>query len=403
MNKQIKILHLEDSTEDAELIRYELKKAKLNVDIKLVDSRHEFLKGIREFNPDVVISDHNLASFNSIEAFHLLKGISIDIPFIVVTGSLPQESGLNFIRDGANDYVLKSHVERLPCSIERAMLQREILLERKKAEILNMELMRANEEIEVKRNDILSGIHYASRILDAMLPGATKLQELVPSSFILNKPKEIIGGDFYFFTEVKDGFVFALADCTGHGVPGALISMIGYHILNDIVVNKKVTIPGDILNRLNLGIRMSLHQTNTDSMIRDGMDISVCFVNTTENTIEYAGANHSLYYLTCGRMFEIRGDKHSIGGHAMDLKCKFATHRISYAQGDRIYVSSDGYSDQFGGPFEKRIMKKQFSALLSGMKDIAINDQHAVLENHLNEWKGDLEQTDDVLVIGMEL
>ncbi len=286
-------------------------------------------------------------------------------------------------------------------SVEQLTLELEI--ERLKVLKLKNELKRSNEEMESKSKEVISGFSYASRIVDAMLPGTKALQEIVADSFIIHQPKELIGGDFYFFTEVENGYVIASADCTGHGIPGALISMIGYHLLKDIIVTKKITRPGQILNRLDDCIRKSLHKSERINSLRDGMDISICLVNTEKNILEFAGANQSLYFFMKGRMVEFKSNKFTIGEEACDYNHSYINHTIEFEKGDRFYMSSDGFHDQFGGAEEKRLMKKNFTGLLKLANDLPINEQRDFMYQKFNEWKGDFEQTDDVLLIGVEL
>ena len=256
-------------------------------------------------------------------------------------------------------------------------------------------------EIQAKNKKINDSINYAQRIQEAILPDNDIIRRLLPESFILYKPRDVVSGDFPWFIQVGDDLFLAAVDCTGHGVPGALISLIGYFLLNDIVRSRKIANPGLILDALDAGVTQTLRQDEEDSRTKDGMDISLCKINLKKNTLEYAGAHRPLYFVREGEMEEIKGDRFPIGGGKYKNQTNFANTTIQLKQGDAVYFCSDGFPDQFGGPENRKFGPKK-------LRDMIMENHQGTMESQLNtfdqeweEWKGDYKQTDDMLLIGI--
>jgi len=282
----------------------------------------------------------------------------------------------------------------------------EIINAKKESEIYqlrNVELKNAFDIIENKNKEIMSSIQYAQHIQDAILPRQHFIHKYLPDSFILFKPRDIVSGDFYWLAE-RDGKVFVSAvDCTGHGVPGAMLSMIGTNFLNQAVNEKGLTTPDKILYFLDESVKDSLHQTYDESGIRDGMDIAICAIDYKNKKLEFTGAFNPLYHIRNGELIKTRGDKNAIGGKTLpDQKKTYSLHRFDIEKGDCIYIFSDGYADQFGGPKQKKFMQKQLQELLLSifMKDM--KDQKEILNRTFEDWKGETDQIDDVLLIGVK-
>lgn len=266
---------------------------------------------------------------------------------------------------------------------------------------VNEELSGAYRQIEVKNKDITDSINYSKRIQDATLPSRSLLHELFPDSFILFEPKDIVSGDFFWYTGKENKRLIAACDCTGHGVPGALMSMIGNNLLNQIVNESGITSPDEVLNHLHEEIRKALKQ-NEQHESRDGMDIAfLCF--TDDGFMEYAAAQRPLWIVRDGGLREIKGDKFSIGGLQTEEKRRFTKHRIQLLPGDVIYISSDGYADQSGGPNGKKFLSKQLKALLVEVSGKPAAEQEKNLRQTLHSWKGNTEQVDDILIIGIRI
>lgn len=293
-------------------------------------------------------------------------------------------------------------------SLDNAFLYQNL---ERKVEERTLEIRLQKEIIEEKNNDILSSIHYAKRIQDAILPRNEEIKKHL-NHFILFQPKDIVSGDFYWFHPYEDQndektILFAAADCTGHGVPGALMSMVGSNVLNQIVNEQKILNPSEILNALNKGISTALQQTGefTEDQTRDGMDIALCKLTYCEDGIinfSYSGANRPLWIISNnGEVVEFKANKQAIGG---GYKIEsFTEHYISVSKGDMIYIFSDGYADQFGGDKGKKYMTGQMKSSLQEIKHLPLEEQKSELLNRFTNWRGEHEQIDDVLVFGVRI
>lgn len=266
----------------------------------------------------------------------------------------------------------------------------------------NLELInQQNKEIKAQHFSITSSINYAKTIQQSILPNFDNIQTHFSDSFLIFKPKDIVSGDFYYFNQ-KEGKIFlAAADCTGHGVPGAFMSLIGYKTLNEIIEVHHITEPAHILRSLDRGIRQVLRQRE-DSKSRDGMDIALVMIEKERKQIKFAGAKNPLVYMFNGQMEVVSGDKHSIGGSE---NSSFNQTTISFSEKTKFsfYLFSDGYQDQFGGEANKKLMKRHFRELLFQIKDLPMREQGNLLQEWHEAWKGDLAQTDDILVMGFRL
>ena len=285
--------------------------------------------------------------------------------------------------------------------------------------VQNEELEQQKEILETKNKEINDSIEYALRIQNAALPKRKFLKDNVDDSFILFKPKDLVSGDFYWFKKIEDTIIVTAADCTGHGVPGALMSILGMAIIKEIVVGEFITHPGVILRKMRKGIISALDQ-DLDSTEKDGMDMSLISINKNEKIIQYAGAFNSLYIIrpiiNCTEnyefmieafktedyiLYEIKPDKMPISIYIkMD---RFTTHEFNYKAGDMFYMFSDGYADQFGGPKQKKFKYKPFKKLLLENANKPMSKQKETLDQVISKWQGNLEQVDDIVVIGIKL
>jgi PAS domain S-box-containing protein len=588
MNNKIKILHLEDSLLDSELIRSLIEYEKIEYDYFLVENEHDYINILETEKIDIILSDYSLPDYNGNDALVLAREKYSYMPFIFVSGSIGEDRAINAMLNGATDYVLKNKLERLVPAIKRAIHEHELDINRKLAEIAlhksekkykdlinevsdgyfiannlgiitfaniamakilgfkspneltdqfnktnhinkvthlfksliddkmkvdglemevisidgnsiyieikavpfleqgiitgmqgviyditerknaeiklkeknelikaqnekyilinreltfqnqekikraaelviaNIELAFQNEEkekradelaianvkkeeekkykllIEEKNIVITDSINYAKRIQQAKLPRKAEIYASLTQSFVLFKPKDIVSGDFYFFHENNQSVFIVAADCTGHGVPGALMSMIGSEKLTDALLQSTDT--SEILEYLNIGIKNTLHQSDSFDSTKDGMDIAICSVNTKKRILKYAGANIPLWIIRKGKteVEEIKGTNEAIGGYTSNSQ-HFESHEIKLNQGDTFYISSDGYADQFGGKYEKKLMKRRFKEILLEIQDKSMEDQEKYLDNFIENWKGDTVQIDDILVIGVRL
>lgn len=289
-------------------------------------------------------------------------------------------------------------------SYKSKMKKNKIILEQKVAvEEKNKIIEEKNQLVETQHKDIKDSIKYAERIQGAILPPKNLWNSILPNSFVYHKPKDILSGDFYWIAETEDHKFVAAADCTGHGVPGALISIVNYNLLNKAVLEKNITNPGDILDAVNVWLTESLHQTSENSTVKDGMDISLIAINKKTNEISFSGANNPLYVYKDSEVIEYKGDKFPVGSFVGEDVKRFTTTTIEVDKGDTLYLFSDGYADQFGGEKGKKFKLKNQREQLKIARNLPIIEQRRFLNNRFSEWKGELEQVDDVLIIGIEM
>ncbi len=281
--------------------------------------------------------------------------------------------------------------------------EKNTILEKTHDEILNK-----NQLIQKKNEDIMSSINYARRIQEAMLPHKEDIIKGIPESFIFFKPRDVVSGDFYWFADKKGRKIISALDCTGHGVPGALMSMTGNNLLNEIILNKGIVLPNRIFEELDKGIIDSLKQEQTSN--RDGMDGALCSIYEEEDgkkIVEFVGARNPLIIVRNGEHEKIKGDKLSIGGEKTSDKLKtnktFTTHRIEVSEPSMFYIFSDGFQDQFGGPKDSKYMTKKLHKLMANIGHLPIAEQGKIFESELNEWKGTGDQIDDILIIGFKV
>ncbi len=256
-------------------------------------------------------------------------------------------------------------------------------------------------EIQSKNRKITESINYAKRIQSAILPNNAIIRQILPDSFILYKARDVVSGDFPWFINVGDTMYFAAVDCTGHGVPGALISLIGYFLLNDIVKGRKITDPGKILDALDKSVTKTLRQDIDNSQTKDGMDIALCKIEPHNAKVTYAGAHRPLYFMNKGELEEIKGDKFPIGGGIYKNQTKFTSTTIEVKKGDSIFFCSDGYPDQFGGPDNRKFGPKRLRDVIVDNHQRSMAELYTIFENAWLSWKGDQKQTDDILLIGV--
>ncbi len=301
--------------------------------------------------------------------------------------------------------ILYSAIQISSRQLRIAKIKLEKTVKERTAEVVKQkeELQKQNTIIEVAYNDIKSSINYAKRIQEAILPLKEEIKKHLPNSFVLFKPRDIVSGDFYWFTKHNNNYIIACVDCTGHGVPGAFMSMIGNTLLNEIIIEKNISQPAAILNLLHERVRQSLKQDLEQSETRDGMDIAICVINENKTQLEYAGANRSLIFIRGHELQEIKADKKPIGGDQMNENRIFTNHIIALQKNDSIYMTTDGYADQFGGDKGKKFMVKHLHQLLLDIQKHSIDKQSELLDTVITEWQGNTEQVDDILVIGIKI
>ncbi|MFY9311130.1 MAG: two-component regulator propeller domain-containing protein [Bacteroidia bacterium] len=272
------------------------------------------------------------------------------------------------------------------------------------------EIIKQKKLVEEKNSLITDSIEYAQNIQQAILPSEEELKKCLPEYFVLYKPKDIVSGDFYWVHEDKERIFIAVADCTGHGVPGAFMSLLGSNFLNDIIKIKAQHTPSEILEELNIQVLTSLKQNSNNTSVKYGMDIALICFDKAMTTLQYAGAHSPLLIFRKQdnnsqepEFFQLKADKRSIGSIKKAPEQGFTNHTFQLVKGDVMYLFSDGFADQLGGPERKKFFSQTFKALLQSNCHLGMDQQQQILEKTIFDWKGDLNQTDDILVVGIKI
>lgn len=263
------------------------------------------------------------------------------------------------------------------------------------------EVVKQKEIIEETNKHITDSIRYAKRIQDAFLPTSENISSLLKNAFVLFKPKDIVSGDFYWLEEKDDNVLFAVADCTGHGVPGAFMSIIGFNGLNQVVNEYNIIKPSQILTQLNKTISNTLKQEVEDSKIRDGMDIAFCSINFKTLQLQFSGAFNPLFIIRNGEIIKIKGDKHPIGNFVGTEDYEFTNHELQLQKNDLVYIFSDGFIDQFGGTKGKKLKYNAFREMLLANYNKSMPEQKIAIDTFFETWRAGFEQIDDVCMIGV--
>ncbi|HAA12270.1 MAG TPA: hypothetical protein DCE41_11440 [Cytophagales bacterium] len=284
----------------------------------------------------------------------------------------------------------------------------ELMVQRDKIRSKSKQLEAALVEIKDANTKITSSINYAKRIQEAMLPAADSISQHLPDSFVLFKPRDIVSGDFYWYTHLPgpnnngDGrTIISAIDCTGHGVPGAFMSMIGTELLNKIVLMQRFTKPGQIVTELHNQVRLALNQEKTEN--KDGMDLAMCTIHGDGKTLEYSGAQNPLVYIQDGEIHQVKATRYSVGGIQKERERIYENHTLVFDKPTWVYLFSDGYPDQFGGETGRKFMIKRMKNLLLEIHQKPMTDQQRILNDTIEDWRGTYRQIDDILVIGFKM
>lgn len=405
MKRTTKILILEDTIKDVESIIKTLRNDGYDVPIESCDNEKDFKTKLEEFKPNVVIAEHTIPGYNSFEAFEDSKKIVPDVIFILITRTIPEEFAVELIKEGMDDYVLKDHIVHLPHVIKTAYDKREYVQQSEELRLSNEELLAANMSIQEKNIALTQSIVFAKRIQKLLLPQIEILQNEFKEAFIVYKPKDIVSGDFYWFKKKGDVFLVTAADCTGHGVPGALLSIIGINFLNEIGDEpREFTHPADILSLLDENMASVLRQ-DENSGYQDGIDLAFITIDQKQKKIYFCGCKRPLFmYKRRTKKMEIyKGNRYYIGGVDSNVVKTFSTQEIPYQSGDVIYMFSDGVVDLIGGPNNKKLMKKNLIDILMSFQHLSLSFQGELVDQKLNKWMGDQDQIDDIIMIGIKL
>jgi serine phosphatase RsbU (regulator of sigma subunit) len=289
-------------------------------------------------------------------------------------------------------------------NVELEQQKEEITAQRDEIETQSVVITEQRDVALRQKKEITDSIHYAKRIQNAILPTRKMFAEDLSDYFILFQPRDIVSGDFYWMTKKNRKLIIAAADCTGHGVPGAFMSMLGVSFLNEIVNKAQITESNLILEKLRENVIESLHQTGKDDEAKDGMDIALCIIDTENNTLQFSGAYNPLYLINKNgenqEITEIKPDRMPIGIYMSNMK-PYTERTISLQKGDTLYIFSDGYIDQFGGEHGRKLKAQSFKNILLEIQQLSMSEQKLYLENFMKNWQKSRSQIDDILVIGM--
>lgn len=360
----------------------------------------------------LVITDQRMADMSGIEFLEMILSLYPDSMRMVMTEPSDKDSIIQaFNRGNIFRYVPKPwNSEDLKLSIDSAMevynlkIQNRNLINYLEDTKLNLEqkVMERTREIEQQRLKITDSIQYASRIQKALMFPSELQEKLMPPHFILNKPKDIVSGDYFWVSNKNDRLIIAVADCTGHGVPGAFMSILGINLLNGIVNNLKTPRANDILNELRDQIIKALGQTGKRDEAREGMEMALCVVDFEHSIVQFSGAFRPMYLIREGDLIVINGDRMPIGIYE-EVKVSFSNKEIPFKEHDILYLFTDGYVDQIGGLQRKTFKSVRFKKLLKEICHLPLKEQQSILREEHEIWRSGQEQIDDILILGVEL
>jgi serine phosphatase RsbU (regulator of sigma subunit) len=259
----------------------------------------------------------------------------------------------------------------------------------------------SREMLLEQRRQLMASLKYASFIQQAVLPDLKLLENNLKDFFVMHKPRDIVSGDFYYCSRKEEYIIAAAGDCTGHGVPGALMSIMGVSFLNEILSTRGPVRPSRILNLLRERVMKALHQKGLELENKDAMDMALCVYHPDTGELQYSGANNPLYHVRNKVLTEIKADKMPVGINAIE-ESSFTNHTLQLKPGDIVYIFSDGYADQFGGPLDKKFKYGPLKELLIRISDRPMEEQRDELEQVIDTWKGDKDQVDDILIFGIQ-
>lgn len=387
--------------------------------IAIATDGKQAIEVIKRKLPDLILMDVSMPQLDGFAACEYLKEDpeTKDIPLIFLTARVQTEDIVTGFKLGAVDYVTKPFNSAELLSRVHTHLE----LQRHKRELKenNEILLKKEQEIREAHTNIKDSITYASRIQQAILPTFELFDKWLSEYYIFWQPRDIVSGDFYWCAEVEEHFIIAVADCTGHGVPGAFMSVLSINFLNEIIKNRKIIEPPVILDKLRYEVKKALKQTGRKDEAKDGLDIAICTINKKTKKIKFTGANNPMYivrnkdesgidqaYKTISgetnTLYQIKGDPQPVGVHPREVP--FSCIEIPFFKDDIIYLFSDGFADQFGGTAKQKFGLKNFKKLLLSISKLSFNKQKEIIENEFNNWKADeFQQIDDVIILGAKI
>lgn len=407
MAKSLKVLMVDDSRAMYALVENSLRVLDDQIILDYApDGRQGCDKALANL-PDLILMDVEMPVMDGIEAIKFLREQpeTREVPIVVLTASDQLDKAF---QAGANDFIPKPFkpfelLLRIKQGIQLVEKIKFIHKQNRQLVIQRNEVIEQRNIISLQKREIIDDIMYARRIQTALFDQERQLKQAFKNYFLLNKPKNIVGGDFYFIQQKYNHIVLAVADCTGHGISGAFMTILGLTLLKEIVDDGLLTDPAKILGQLRKKVISSLHQQNDDMSLGEGMDISLCIIDTDEMVITFSGANNPAYIVNNQKLLEIiKADRMPIGKY-LDYEQAFSNTEVPFNHGDMLYLFTDGYADQTGGEAGKKLRYKRFQEILTDLSKHPLPQQKAQLEEIFDSWKGNYEQVDDIMIFGTRL
>ncbi len=391
VNSSTSILVVDDNPKNLQVLGGLLKKEGINVEFAL--NGNAALSWLDKKCFDLILLDIMMPVMDGFEVCSIIKSNPLvsDIPIIFITAKTDTESIIQGFKSGGVDYITKPFI---PNELI-ARVKSQVNIKKSKEKIVSY-----LNEIELKNRNIRDSIEYAQNIQKAVLNASLSKIGSYPEIFILYLPKDIVSGDFYWYYKINDVFILAVMDCTGHGVPGAFMSILGTTLLNEIVLHDKVIDPAEILEHMRARLIETLGQNSDLVTIKDGIEGGVISYNSTEGILNYSGSFNPLIHVHHNVLNKVNADRIPIGFYERVIK--FTVKTIKIIKGDIIYLFSDGYIDQFGGSEKRKIMAHRFTGILTSIHKLPLDRQKSELLDFINLWKGNMDQTDDILVVGLQ-
>lgn len=381
--------------------------------VYMAESGQEGLDILREHEIQVIITDQRMPEMTGIQFLEKIIPDYPDCIRMILTGFSDIEAIIQAINTGrVYRYITKPwNKEDLKLNIDKAIetyqlrrTNRQLIEDLREAnQHLEQKVIERTRQIESQNKEITSSIQYASRIQNALMPPEDELRSVFQSYFVLSKPKDIVSGDYYWLAKKDDKILIAVADCTGHGVPGAFMSLLGVSFMNEIINKTVILRANEILNQLRGQVIKSLRQTGKPEETRDGMEIALCIIDFRKKKLQFSGAFRPLFLLRKGEIIELNGDNMPIGLYEEEEENSFTNKEIGFDNNDTIYMFTDGFADQMGGDNRKTFRSQNFKNLILEIQEYPLIEQKELLNTRLMEWQGDYEQIDDILVAGIKL
>jgi len=409
LNPIYSILYIDDEEHNLISFRSTFRR---DYNIHVATSSREGLEIMDKHKIQLVITDQRMPDMSGVEFLEKIVSLYPDCMRMIMTGYSDMDAIIQAINKGnIYRYVAKPwNREELKMTIDGALeiynlkiQNRDLIKDLKEANLtLEQKVMERTRQIEQQRLNITDSIHYASRIQKALMLPSEALDKILPSHFVLNKPKDIVSGDYYWVSQKNNCLIITVADCTGHGVPGAFMSIMGINFLNEIVNQSDAIRANEILNELREHMIKSLGQTGHRDEAKDGMEMALCVVDVDKRMIQFSGAFRPLYLIREEELMVINGDRMPIGFYHEE-EVSFTNKEIPFKENDIIYLFTDGYVDQIGGPLRKTFKSKQFKELLKGIGQRTMEDQKSILREEHEIWRSGQEQIDDIMILGIKL